>query len=253
MRGYMALLKKEIKEQLRTNRIIIVAGVLLFFGLSTPLLVKYTPELIKMAGEELGGFELPPPTALQAMGEYTSTMMQFGVLIVILIAMGAIAKERESGTAALVLSKPVGNPAFVLAKFKALGLTTLVAAVLGSVACWGYTYLLFDGTPAAGFLGMNILLLLYLLLAIAVTLLYSAMFKSQLAAGALGLVTIIVLSMVSALPWVGKYLPGELVSWGNHLLAGEPGGDAWGAVAVTAVLIAGSLYLAWTALRKKEI
>jgi ABC-2 type transport system permease protein len=253
MRGFIALLKKEIKEQLRTNRVIIVAGVFLFFGLSTPLLVKYTPELIKMAGEELGGFEMPPPTALQAMAEYTSNNMLFGILIAILIAMGAIAKERESGTAALVLSKPVGYPAFVLAKFKALSLTTLIAVALGGVACWGYTYLLFDGAPALGFLYQNILLLLYLMLAIAVTLLFSSIFKSQLAAGALGLVTIIVLSMVSALPWVGKYLPGELVSWGNHLLAGEPGGAAWGAVAVTVVLIAGSLYLAWTALRKKEI
>jgi hypothetical protein len=96
-------------------------------------------------------------------------------------------------------------------------------------------------------------MLLFLLLAVAVTLMFSSIFKSQLAAGALGLVTVIALTLVSSLPRVGEYLPGGLVSWGNHLLAAEPGGEAWGAVAVTVVLIALSLYLAWTQLKKKEI
>ena len=253
MKGLAALLKKELKEQLRTNRIVIVAGVFLFFGLTTPLMIKYLPELLEMAGESGMTIEFPPPTAVQAMAEYTSTMMQFGVLIAVLIAMGAVARERESGTAALTLSKPVGYPAFVTAKFKALGVTTLIAVFLGGLACWGYTLLLFDGAPVLGFLYQNILLLLYLLLAIAVTLLFSSLFRSQLAAGALGLVTVIVLTLLSSLPWVGKYLPGELISWGNHLLTGEAGGAAWWAVLVTLGLIILSLSLAWTSLRKKEI
>jgi len=253
MRGFMALLKKELTEQVRTNRIVITAGVFLFFGLATPLMIKYLPELIEMAGETGMEIEIPPPTPAQAMGEYVGTMMQFGVLAAILIAMGAIARERESGTAALVLSKPVGYPAFVLAKFKALGVTTLIAVLLGGLACWGYTHLLFDGAPGLGFLYANAILLLYLLLAVAITLMYSSFFKSQLAAGALGLVTVIGLSVVSSLPWVGKYLPGALVGWGNQLLAGAPGGEAWGALAVTMVLIVLSLFLAWTALKRKEI
>jgi len=197
--------------------------------------------------------EFPPPTAVQAMAEYVSTMMQFGVLIAVLIAMGAVAKERESGTATLVLSKPVSYAAFVTAKFTALSFTTLIAVVLGGLACWGYTYLLFDGAPGMAFFYQNVLLLLYLLLAISLTLLFSSLFKSQLAAGALGLVATISLTILSSLPWVGKYMPGELISWGNHLLAGEPGGEAWGAVLVTIVIIILSLYLAWTGLKKKEI
>jgi ABC-2 type transport system permease protein len=253
MRGLVALLKKELKEQLRTNRLVIVSGVFLFFGLSTPLMVKYLPELIKLAGESGMSIEIPPPTAVQAMAEYTSTMIQFGALIAVLIAMGAVAKERESGTAALTLSKPVGYPAFITAKFKAMGVTTLVAALLGGLACWGYTYALFDGAPVLGFIYQNLLMLLYLMLTVAVTIMYSCVFKSQLAAGALGLVTVITLTLTSSLPWVGKFLPGELVGWGNNLLAGVSGQSGWWAVLVTIALIILSLYLGWTALRKKEI
>ncbi|MCL2149805.1 MAG: ABC transporter permease [Dehalococcoidia bacterium] len=252
MKGLAALLKKELKEQVRTNRIIIVAGVFLFFGLATPLMYRYLPELLALAGDDMGSI-LPPPTAMGAMAEYASTMVQFGVLVIVLVAMGAISRERESGTAALVLSKPAGYTAFVVAKFKAIGATTLIGTILGGLACWGYTYILFEEAPVWGFFCQNALLLLYLLLTIAMTLLFSSLFRRQLTAGALGLVSIIVLSIASGLPWFGKYLPGELVSWGNYLLVDEPTSAAWGAVAVTLVFIILSLYLAGTILQKKEI
>jgi ABC-2 type transport system permease protein len=252
MNGLMVLLKKELLEQWRTSRIIIVGGIFLFFGLSTPLLIKYLPELIKIAGQGMV-IEMPPPTAVQAMTEYTGTMMQFGVLIAVLVAMGAIAKERESGTAALVLTKPVGRLAFILAKFKAMGTTLLLATVAGGLACWGYTYALFGEAPVLGFTGQNLLLLLYLILALAQTILFSSIFKSQLAAAGLGLVAIIIESLIVALPWIGKYSPGELTAWGNALVAGVPFPAAWGAVVVTLGLILLSLYLAWVILRKKEL
>jgi len=252
MKGLLTLFKKELKEQLRTNRLIIVGGAFLFFGLSMPLMTKYLPDLLKMAGQDLGSI-LPPPTAIQAMAEYINTVLQLGILIVILVTMGAVSRERESGTAALVLSKPVGYPAFIIAKFKAIGLTALVGVLLGGLACWGYTYLLFETAPAWGFFLQNILLLLYLALVIAITLLFSGLFRNQLAAGALGLVTIVIFSIASSLPWVGEYLPGELVTWGYLLLAGEAASSAWGAVATTIALTVFSLFLAWTSLRKKEI
>jgi len=253
MKGLMSLYKKELKEQLRTNRIIIVAGVFLFFGISLPLMTRYLPEILEMSGAIDVGSVLPPPTAIQSLAGYVSNMLQLGTLMIILVAMGAIAKERESGTAALVLSKPVDYSAFVVAKFKAVGLTTLIGVILGWLVCWGYTVILFEETPALGFLYQNVLMLAYLSLAIAVTMLFSSFFRSQLAAGALGLVTIVVLSLASNLPWVGKYLPGELISWGNSLLMGESADAAWWAVVVTIALIVFSLFLAWTILKRKEV
>ena len=65
MSGFGVLLKKELKEQLRTYRLLIVAAVFLLFGLGTPLLIKYTPQLIEMAGEDLI-IEMPPPSAAMA-------------------------------------------------------------------------------------------------------------------------------------------------------------------------------------------
>jgi len=251
MKGLAILFQKELREQLRTNRIIIVAGVFLLFGLTMPLMTKYLPEILEMSGVEMGPW-FPLPTATQAMADYASNIAQIGTLVIILIAMGAISKERESGTAALVLSKPVDYSAFVTAKFIVLGITTVAGVILGGLACWVYTIILFPEMPTLGFLFLNMTLLLYLLLTIAITLFFSGIFRNQLVAGGLSLATIIVFSIASGLPWVGKYLPGELISWGNRLLSGETG-VAWEAVAVAFALIVLSLYLAWTRLRTKEI
>ena len=253
MKGLAALLKKELKEQWHTKRIIIVVGAFLFFGFTMPLMTKCMPEILEMAEADGSSFNLPPPTAVQSLGSYASNIMQIGSLVIILVTMGAVAKERESGTAALVLTKPVGHSAFVAAKFLALSLTATLSILLGGLACCGYTFILFGSTPACGFFLQNTLLLVYLLLAIAVTLSFSSFFRSQLAAGALGLVTIVILGLASSLPWVGEYLPGELISWGHRLISDGPADHAVMAIATTLVLIVLSLYLAWTILKKKEI
>jgi|WetSurMetagenome_2_1015567.scaffolds.fasta_scaffold371157_2 ABC-2 type transport system permease protein len=253
MNGIMALIKKELTEQWRTYRLIIASSIFLFFGLATPLMIKYLPELIKMAGESGMTVQFPPPTAIQAMSEYTGTMQQFGVLIAILMAMGAIARERERRTIAMVLTKPVSITAFILAKFGAMLFTFTAAVVLGGLACWGYTYILFSNVPALGFLWQSLLLMLYLALSISITVLFSSIFKSQLAAGALGLVTVIVLSLLSGLPWIGNYMPGELINWGTTLIAGQPASAAWGAVAVTLALTILGFFFACLSLKSQDL
>jgi ABC-2 type transport system permease protein len=151
MNGFLVLLRKEIKEQFKTSKVIVVAAVFLFFGLGTPLLVKYMPLLLETAGTAGVTIEMPDPTSAEALVEYSSTMAQFGVLMAVLVAMGAIAKEAETGTALMVLSKPVGRLAFILAKLKAEVFTFFLAFLLGGLACWGYTLILFGDANVLGF------------------------------------------------------------------------------------------------------
>ena len=251
MTGLNALLKKELKEQFKTYRLLIIAGVFLFFGLSTPLMLKYLPELIKLAGEDIV-IDLPPPTALQALGEYTDTVVQVGVLVAVLVAMGAVARERERGTAAMVLSKPVGRGAFVLAKLMALSLSFIVALGLASTACYIYTVLLLGEVDALAFLGSNLLLALFFILCLAVTLLFSSLFKNHLAAGGVALAALIGQTVMAQLPWIGEYTPGSLISWGSRFLSGDAL-SAWGAVVVSLAVVVACLSLSRLVLKRKEI
>ncbi len=251
MKGFVPLLKKELKEQWRTYRLLIAASVFLFFGITTPLMLKYLPEILKMAAEQYA-IAMPPPTAAQSLMEFSGTIGQIGILVAVLLAMGAIATERQRGTAVITLSKPVSYAAFVQAKFMAISLTFIISLMAASVICFAYTVWLIESTGVMPFAGMMLLLGMFLLFAIAVTLLFSSFFKSSVAAGGISIGVIIAFSALSSVPVVGDYLPGKLLAWGNNLLTAS-GHPYWWALGVTVMLTVACLILAPRILKNKEI
>ena len=251
MNGFGVLLKKELKEQLRTYKLLIAAAVFLLFGLGTPLLIKYTPQLIEMAGEDLV-IQMPPPSAAMAITEYASTIGQVGVLVAVLVAMGAVARERSRGTAAMVLSKPVGMGAFIIAKLTAMSATFIGALTLGSVACYTYTVLLIEPADISTFLALNLLVALFLVVCLAVTLFFSSIFRNQLAAGGIALAVIIMQALLTQIPGFGDYLPVKMIAWGTDLIEGQAPA-AWGAVGVSVALIIACLYFSRLILQRREL
>ena len=250
MKGLMPLLKKEIKEQFRTYRFLVLMSVFLLFGLTTPLTLKYLPEIIKMAGE---GVEMnfPPPTAIEALLSYAGDISQIGIFVIVLVVMGSIANELQRGTALIVLSKPISRTAFVTAKLLALSMTSLVSLAASSLVCFGYTVWLIGGADVSNFIGLNIMVGLFMVFSISITLLFSSIFRSSLAAGGVALAVIIGQAILTAVPKVGDFMPGQLLGWGNSILTG--GDTYWSAMAVTVVLTILFVYLCQRALSSKDI
>jgi ABC-2 type transport system permease protein len=249
----LASLRKEVLEQWRTYRLLVAAVVLLVFGLTSPLLAKFTPELLKMLpnGEQIAGL-IPPPTLMDAVGQYVKNMSQFGVILALLLAMGSVAQEKERGTAGMMLVKPLPRWVFLAAKFAALGLTFAVSIALAGAACYYYTYLLFGPLPAGAWLALNALLLAYSLVYAALTLFASAVMRSQTAAGGLAFGLMLLLAIPGAIPQVSEYLPARLVGWGVELVAGQPGSH-WPALWVSLGLIAASLVAGWWVFDRQEL
>ena len=86
---------------------------------------------------------IPPPTMLDAVGQYIKNTTQFGVVLALLLAMGVVVQEKERGTAAMMLVKPLPRGAFLLAKFVALALAFLVGLALAGAGGYFYTLVLF--------------------------------------------------------------------------------------------------------------
>jgi ABC-2 type transport system permease protein len=152
----------------------------------------------------------------------------------------------------MVLSKPVDRGAFVGAKLVGIGISFLVALGLASAASYIYTVMLLGEADAGAFLVLNLLLGLFFIAAIAVTLLFSSLFRNQLAAGGVALGALVGQAVLTQVPWIGDYLPAALPGWGIGLLEG-PHSAAWGAVAVSLAIIGLSLYLARMKLNRTEI
>ncbi len=252
--NFLAVLHKEMLEQWRTYKLLIVAAVLVAFGLSSPLLAKFTPEILKAIPDmppELAA-AIPAPTLADAVTQYVKNMSQFGILLALLMAMGMVAQEKERGTAAMMLTRPVSCETFLLAKFTSLALTFAASLILAAVGCWYYTLLLFAALPWGAFLALNGLMLLVFLVYIAVTLLCSTLTRTQTAAGGLAFGALILIAGLGALPRIGDYLPGALFGWGTSLTLGADQ-SAWPALWVSLGLIAAALLAACLVFRRQEL
>jgi len=250
---FLAMLRKELLEQWRSRRLVAVAAVLLFFGFLSPLSAKMLPDLMKSLGDTGGVvIEFPPPTAQDALLQHVKNTSQFGVFLAVLLAMGALSREKERGTAAMILSKPASRASFLLAKFVALTLVFGLSLTLAGLACYYYTIVLFKGVGQAHFVEMNLLLGLFIEFYLAVTLLGSTITHSQVMAGGLGLGAVFVVALLAALPRLGDYMPTALLGWARALMVGT-GESAWGAVAVSLGGIVACLVAALVVFERQEL
>jgi len=250
---FLVAVRKELLEQYRSYRLLIVVAVLVAFGLMSPLTAKFTPEIMRLLpnGEQIAQL-IPPPTAADAVAQYVKNISQFGVILALLMAMGAVAQEKDKGTAALVLAKPMPRYAFLWAKFVALGLTFTTGIAIAGVACYYYTLILFEALDVLGWLALNGLMLLFVLVYVALTLFCSTLSRSQVLAGGLAFGLVILLASVGAIPQVGEYLPGQLLAWGVGLFAGSPKA-AWSALGVSVGIIVAALAGAWAIFERQEL
>lgn len=220
--NFFVALRKEWLEQWRTYRLLVMCVILVVFGLLSPLIAKYTPEIIRLIpnGEVMVQL-IPAPTLMDAVTQFIKNISQFGVILALLLTMGTVAREKDKGTAAMMLVKPLPRVSFLLAKFTALMLMFAVAIAIAGAACYYYTWLLFGALDVPRWLALIGLTILFVLVYIAITLFCSVVTKSQAAAGGLALCMLFILGLVGAIPGLGEYLPGQLITWGGELMSGK--------------------------------
>lgn len=251
--NFITAFKKEWLEQRRTKKLLVALIVLTLFGMTSPLLAKLTPQMMTLIpGGEAFLALIPEPTIGDAVAQYIKNTTQFGIILALLFGMGSVAAEKEKGTAALVLSKPMPRTSFLLGKFSALGLTFLLAIALAGISCYYYTYVLFGALDPLNWLALNGLLLFYILVYVAVTLFFSTLTRAQYIAigGAFGV--LIVLGILSSIPGFAAYLPDGLIANASLLMSGAsiPG---WQSVWVSLALLVSSLAGACLVFRRQEI
>jgi ABC-2 type transport system permease protein len=252
--NFIPVFRKEMQEQWRTYRFLIVAAVFTAFGLASPLFAKFTPEMLKaIPGLPPGVLDaIPAPTITDAITQYVKNMSQFGILLALLMMMGMVVQEKERGTAAFFLTRPVSRETFLLAKFAALTVTFIVSLALAAIGCWYYTLLLFAALPWGPFLVLNGLMLVVFLVYMALALLASTLARSNGMAVGLAFVALILLSGIGALPSIGEYFPGRLFSWGATLMMGGKA-TAWPAFGISLGIITAALLVACVVFRRQEV
>jgi ABC-2 type transport system permease protein len=251
---FATLLRKELREQVRTHRLLIQVAALTIIGLVSPILARYIPVLLSSIPDIPAGLAelIPDPTVKDAIDQYLKNLSQIGLFLVILLAMGSVALEKERGTAAMLFTMPVQRSAFILAKWLASEAVLALGLLLGAIGCYVYTAVLFEPLPLGGYAWLTGMVWLYLSLFLTVTLLASSLARTQAAAAGGAFGGLVILLILGALPRLSAAMPGRLLEWGWSVALGQPA-PAWAALAVTIVLIVAGLVFAGWFLEREEI
>jgi ABC-2 type transport system permease protein len=239
MNGYAVFLGKEWMEIRRTWRIWVVPGMLLFFGLTSPILALVAPSMIaSLAGSQPGmTITLPPATPFDAGAQFLKSLNQLVIFALILGGAGSISGERATGTAVLAVTKPVSRSALVMAKLTADLLLLAVSALAATLLCGAMTAALFGGVAWRPLFSAVGLWLAFAMLVTSVMSLFSVWFRSRGAAAGAGLAFFFVTLLAAIWPPAARYSFIGLASQSVTALAG--GVMAWWWSVGTALLGSG--------------
>ena len=97
MSGFAAFFGKELLEIRRTWRLWVIPSMLLFFGITSPILALVTPSLLSSIAGALPGvvITVPTPTALDAGAQFLKSLSQLVIFALIIGGAGAISGERS--------------------------------------------------------------------------------------------------------------------------------------------------------------
>ena len=255
MSGFSIFLRKELREAVRSNRLLVVAALFLVLGIVSPLTAKYMPQLLQALGTGQTGVTItfPTPTVSDAIAQYLKNVAGTGIFIALLLPMGMVAREKERGTAAFVLTKPLSREAFLAAKLVALVTLLGVGVLLAAIATYIYTAILFQPPALGGFLGCTALVLLSLVVYGLITFLGSTLASSQLPAVGIGLAAWVLLSLVGINATAARLTPAGLMDPASALARGATPDHLLLSVSANLVLCAVAVALAWLAFRRQEL
>jgi len=251
MNGFGVLLGKELREQWRTMRLPSALAIFAFIGIGSPLLARYTPQIVSaLGGEQFKGI-IPSPTIADAYLQFAKNAGQLGAALVIILAMGSVSVERDRGTLAFLLSKPVSRATVLLAKLVALDLTIAASVGLGAVLTAIYTAVLF-GPPSPRFVPAALVALLALLVFTAATFAASTATRSTVAAAGIGFALLVGLGALSAIHGLGDYTPNGAMAKAFGAITTGPGPSAL-QVGILGGAIVAAFLVALGFLRRQEL
>ena len=251
MRSFMVFLKKEVLEQFRTKRFLVLLCVFAALGVTSPILARYMQEIINMAAGNIA-LQMPEPTWIDSWGQFYSNLTQLGALVVIVLYMGSISEEKKSGSAALTLTKNLSHGKFVSAKFLSASVFTTASFLLAIIINYSYTHFLFGEAGNVGrVISSSASYLVALIALIAVITLASALTKSSLASAMISFAGYISFTILQNIPVVRYISPGLLMGQAVGLLGGQEFSavPVFGTLCLVAVCVVGAVM----SLKKQEI
>lgn len=254
MSHYIAFLKKELLENIRTYKMFIMFAVFLMFGIISPLGAKLIPQLIKSLMPNGTSIAIPVPTALDSWEQFFKNITQMGLIVTTLIFNGILGAEVSKGTLINILTKGLSRKAVILSKYTCMVLIWTVSISFSFLVTYGYTAYLFPSDKIDGLLFSVFCLWLFGVLLLALLIFSSTLINTSY--GRLFLIGIITILGIIAnlIPNVYKYNPLSLSTKNVDLLKQSIDKiSLYSAISVSLVITALLIVLSILIFRKKQL
>ncbi len=216
------LIIKELRANWRSFRYPAFILVLFFFAILDPLMLKYMNEIV---GYFATGIEMiiPDPTPEEAFLSYLSDVSQIGIVVLIFMSMGIVAREKETGVAGWLLSKPISRRQYLASKLVALYALVIISIFASSTFAYLYTTSLLGQAPLGAAALATTCLATFTLLIATLNFTLSTLLKTPLQAGGLTLLIFFIsgiLNMLVSGSAAAEYYPNTLLAYMKPLLEG---------------------------------
>ena len=249
----MTLWRLEWLRLVRTRRLVALVGVFVFFGLTSPVLARYTGELVQRFGNGVQ-IIVPAPQPTDGFSSYTSNAGQLGLLVYVLVLASALAFDAQREMAVFLRTRVGRYRVLLLPRFAVTVAAGISAYVLGLIGCWYGTIVLLGVVDAAGVAVGTLFASIYLVFIGAVAAALGARLDSVVTTTVATLAVALALSIAGGIAGVGDWLPSHLLGALTSLTAGSSEAGSYARSSVTALILSAALLVLATRIgRDREL
>ena len=147
-----AFTKKELTEQIRTGRLLILAALFCLFGIMNPAIAKITPWMMELMSEQLAeSGMIVGQVTVNAMTSWTQFFKNMQIALVIFLVMfsGILTSEYQKGTLILILTKGMKRWKILASKAAVVTIFWTLGCLVSCGITYGYNAFFWDNAIAS--------------------------------------------------------------------------------------------------------
>jgi ABC-2 type transport system permease protein len=214
MKNFSPYFKKEMLENFRTYRLLIIVVAYILFGLMEPIMYRMLPMILESEGFDPAMMGMMDTSQQGLLRSYMGNLSQIGLIIVTLTVMGTLAQELQRKYWILPRSKGGSAATMVLSKFFLYSSGLVAATLVGFMVNNFYGRVLFEytGLELPGVIQSGLLFALYFIFLLSLLFLLISIIQKGIPAALLTLfVSFLVFPLLNNFSALQNILPYGLI------------------------------------------
>lgn len=247
MSRYLSFTKKEFMENTRNYRLFLITAIFLFFGVSSPLLAKFLPQIVEKFTMNME-ISLQEPSALDAWTQYYKNVSSLGLSLTIILFSNCLSGEYTKGTLTIMFTKGLPRSAVILSKFIAAAVIMTVSYWISFFVTFEYISYLWKEDHLQHVILAGAALWITALLFLCILMLGCVLFRQAFTSILFLLIVTVIISLLGAAPLFEKITPFFLMTKNVDLLSGTVSAAQFGlpviiSVAASAIILMGAVII----------